>query len=117
METIMEGTKPRATRRRLSEQAWKVVMMRFDGAAMTIQAFCAREGLSPSSFRLWRSRLISKAEPASSGVRPSPKAVTPAPAPAFVDLGLLGASSARDHGALDLRIDLGGGLSLHLVRR
>ena len=43
----MEGTKPRATRRRLSEQAWKVLMKRFDSAAMTIQEFCAREGLSP----------------------------------------------------------------------
>jgi len=115
METIMEGTKPRATRRRLSEQAWKVLMKRFDGAAMTIQEFCAREGLSPSSFRLWRARLIASSGPASSVGGPSPKAATPAPA--FVDLGLLGASSLRDHGALDLRIDLGGGLSLHLVRR
>lgn len=112
----MEGTKPRATRRRLSEQAWRVLMKRFDGAAMTIQEFCAREGLSPSSFRLWRARLTAqRPEPVSSVVRPSTKAAPPAPP--FVDLGLLGASAARDHGALDLRIDLGGGLSLHLVRR
>ena len=111
----MEGTKPKAIRRRLSEQAWKVLMKRFDSTAMTIPEFCAHEGLSPSSFRLWRSRLISRSGPASSVVRPSPKAATPAPA--FVDLGLLGASSAREHGALDLRIELGGGLSLHLVRR
>lgn len=111
----MEGTKRRATRRRLSEQAWKVLMKRFDSTAMTIQEFCAREGLSPSSFRLWRARLAPRSEPVSSVVRPSPKAATPAPA--FVDLGLLGASSARDHGALDVRIDLGGGVSLHLVRR
>jgi hypothetical protein len=111
----MEGTKPRATRRRLSEQAWKVLMKRFDGAAMTIQEFCAREGLSPSSFRLWRARLVARRPEPVSEVRPSPKAAPPAPP--FVDLGLLGASATREHSALDLRIDLGGGLSLHLVRR
>jgi hypothetical protein len=33
----------------------------------------------------------------------------------FVDLGLLGA--AGEPAALDLRIELGGGISLHLVRR
>jgi hypothetical protein len=35
----------------------------------------------------------------------------------FVDLGLLGANAGSAHGALDLRIELGGGISLHLVRR
>jgi hypothetical protein len=44
-------------------------------------------------------------------------ATAAATAPPFVDLGLLGASVGREHAALDLHIELGGGLSLHLVRR
>ena len=37
-----------------------------------------------------------------------------------MDLGLLGvgaAATAAEHAGLDLHIELGGGLSLHLVRR
>ena len=110
----MEGTKPGQTRRRLNEQAWKVLMKRFDGAALTVREFCAREGLSPSSFRLWRSRL-GPTGPVSSAVSTSaPGATSQSP---FVDLGLLGASGVRDHTVLDLHIELGGGISVHLVRR
>jgi putative transposase len=115
METSMEGTKPGKTRRRLNEQAWKVLMKRFDGAALTVQEFCAREGLSLSSFRLWRSRLRPTLGPVSSAVSTSAPGATPQSP--FVDLGLLGASAVRDHAALDLHIELGGGISLHLVRR
>ena len=42
------------------------------------------------------------------------KAAAGAPKPSFVDLGLLGAAAPA---GLDLRIELGGGRSLHLVRR
>lgn len=111
----MEGTKPGQTRRRLNEQAWKVLMKRFDGVAMTVQEFCAREGLSPGSFRLWRSRLGATPRPVSSAL--STSATGSASKPPFVELGLLGASAVRDHTALDLHIELGGGISLHLVRR
>ena len=111
----MEGTKPGQTRRRLNEQAWKILMKRFDGAAMTVQEFCAREGLSRGSFRLWRSRLGSTSPQVSSAV--STSARTASLRPPFVDLGLLGAPAPRDHTALDLHIELGGGISLHLVRR
>lgn len=111
----MEDSKPGQTRRRLSEQAWRAVLGRFDGAAMTVQEFCLREGLTRSSFIRWRARLRSSLrQVAALEVAPAPK---PGPAdppkPSFVDLGLLGGASA----ALDLRIELGGGISLHLVRR
>lgn len=111
----MEGTKRGQTRRRLNEQAWKVLMKRFDGAAMTVQEFCAREGLSPSSFRLWRSRLGSTRRPVSSALSTSVTGATSKPP--FVDLGLLGGAAVSEHTALDLHIELGGGISLHLVRR
>jgi hypothetical protein len=110
----MESSKPRQRRRRLNEQAWRVLMKRFDGAAMTVREFCAREGLSCSSFKLWRSRLGSAPGPVSSSV--STRTMDTAKPP-FVDLGLLGAAGASEHTTLDLRIDLGGGISLHLVRR
>jgi hypothetical protein len=111
----MEATKTGRTRRRLNEQAWRALMKRFDGAAMTIQEFCAREGLSRSSFGLWRSRLKSAplpGVPAESAVATGSTSMPP-----FVDLGLLGAATGSEHAVLDLRIELGGGLCLHLVRR
>jgi hypothetical protein len=108
----MEGSKPRQTRRRLDEQMWRAVLARFDGAAMTVQEFCLREGLTRSSFTRWRARLRT-----GSKRLPAP-ALAPAPKPSFVDLGLVGAAApAAEYAAVDLRIELGGGLSLHLVRR
>lgn len=111
----MEGTETGQTRRRLSDQAWKVLMKRFDDAAMTAQEFCARERLSLGSFKRWRARLGSSAQSTASAVAMPAKAAPSTPP--FVDLGLLGTPAVRDHGALDLHIELGGGISLHLVRR
>jgi putative transposase len=112
----VEGSKPRQTRRRLDEQMWRAVFARFDGAAMTVQEFCLREGLTRSSFTRWRARLRT-----GSKRLPAPvvaKAAAPTPKPSFVDLGLVDAAApAAGHAALDLRIEFGGGLSLHLVRR
>ena len=42
--------------------------------------------------------------------------IVPPGTPAFLDLGTLGEMSSRA-AAIDLRLDLGGGLTLHLVRR
>ena len=103
-------------------------LMRFDGAAMT--EFCLREGLTRSSFSLWRSRL--RTDPlrtlAVAVAKSMAKPTALAPMPSFVDLGLLGAAApapaaaaaaaaAAEHAGLELRIELGGGLSLYLVRR
>ena len=113
----MEGTKPKQTRRRLNEQAWKVLLKRFDGTAMTVPQFCAREGLSLGSFKRWHARLGSTSRPVSSALTTSSTRVTALKPPVFVDLGVLGATPMREHTALDLHLELGGGLSLHLVRR
>ena len=111
----MESSKPRQRRRRLDEQAWRVLMKRFDGAAMTVREFCAREGLSSSSFKLWRSRLGS-AQPGPVSSAKSTRTMDTGKPP-FVDLGLLGAAGGSEHTTLELRLDLGGGIRLHLVRR
>ena len=98
------------------------MLERFGGSAMTVKEFCRREGLTQSSFFLWRSRLRTdpKRTPALAGAKSEAKSAALAPKPSFVDLGLLGAAAsvpAAQHAGLDLRIELGGGLSLHLVRR
>ena len=118
----MEDSKPRQTRRRFDEPSWWALLERFDGAAMTVKEFCRCEDVTCSSFFLWRSRLRAepKRAPAPAGAKLVTKAAALAPRPSFVDLGLLGAAAptpAAQHAGLDLRIELGGGLSLHLVRR
>lgn len=116
----MEGGKLDRKRRRLNSQSWQVLLDRFDGAAMTVEEFCVREGLARSSFTRWRSRLRPAALRAATPLAAAQPVADVAKA-SFVDLGLLGAAAAAAAGgepaALDLRIDLGGGVSLHLVRR
>ena len=85
-------------------------------AAVTVQEFCLREGLTRGSFTRWRARLRSEPKHLPAGELGSVAAA--APKPAFVDLGSLGEAVACERaGPVDLRIDLGGGISLHLVRR
>ena len=98
-------------RRRLNVQAWREVLRRFDAAGVTVGEFCKREGVGQSSFHRWRSRLVSPPSNGSSVHRKESSGKTPA---TFVELGALGATAMTAR--LDLRLDLGGGLSLHLVR-
>ena len=96
-------------RRYLSASAWRAALGRFTHSDMTVGAFCKRERVCPSSFYRWRSILgSSESEPA-----PVDQAVTAAKRPAaFVDLGPLGAGGSR----LEVCVDLGGGLTLSVVR-
>jgi hypothetical protein len=70
------------------------------------QAFCERESIGIASFYQWRSKLgeainaMKPAQPVSQGTA------------GFVELGTLNASVSR----FELRLDLGGGVLLHLVR-
>lgn len=96
-------------RRRLSAQAWREVLRRFDGAGKSVAEFCKREGVCQSSFHRWRSRLVTTP---GALVERAPQS-TPA---TFVDLGALGAAGLPAAPRIDLKLDLGGGLTLHLVR-
>lgn len=103
-------------RRRLDERAWRELFKRFDSAGLTVEAFCQREGLSRSSFNRWRSRQPMQSCNAAAAVTGASD--DRRPAAQFVDLGLLGAAStAAPVAGVELRLDLGGGLSLTLVRR
>lgn len=107
----MEASKRR--RRRLSVQAWREVLRRFDGEGVTVGEFCKREGLSDSSFHRWRARLASAPSSEAAGKHKGSGEKAPS---SFVDLGSLGATGAAVAPRLDLKLDLGGGLMLHLVR-
>ena len=99
------GNKGKWSRRSQSE--WRSLLARFDGSGLGVEAFCRREAISAASFYRWRSLL--------SHGRDGDEVVGSATAAAFVDLGTLnGASSARAR--LDLKLELGDGLILHLVR-
>jgi hypothetical protein len=76
--------------------------------------FCKRERLNKSTFQRWCARLAgasSAQTPAADHARSGEQAPT-----SFIDLGSLGATSAAVSARLDLKLDLGGGLTLHLVR-
>lgn len=92
--------------RRRSRAQWRAVFERFDVSGLGVVPFCEREGISVSSFRRWRSLLTDEAP----GV---PDGEPPGEPRGFVDAGVLGPSGA---GRLELRLDLGGGVVLHVVR-
>lgn len=109
----------RQRRRQLDTRSWREVMLRFGEAGTTVSAFCAGEGLSTSSFYRWRERLGSGGDAGVEAPRHSGRselAVQPTAA-GFIDLGQL-AGPPRDAGAgLELRLDLGGGVMLQILRR
>lgn len=110
----MEGMK----RRRLNGQAWRELFRRHEDSGESIGAFCRREGVSTHSYRRWKLRLgepgATSASKLAVAAKPS-KANKPAPAGSFVDLGAL-ATAAPAAGRFELRLDLGGGVTLHVVR-
>jgi len=78
--------------------------MTIRGNHLSVAEFCAREGISDSSFHRWRSRL-------QAGGSSKPDRATPG---AFLDAGVL----RREHPSaarLELTLDLGQGLQLSLV--
>jgi hypothetical protein len=103
-------------RKRLGSKAWREVLERFAASNESVRQFCEREGLSAETFRRWRMRLAVSWQPSASSSERKPGAAQ------FVDLGSLGAeptSSAVSTGSprrLELQLDLGGGITLVLVR-
>lgn len=98
-------------RPRQKPEAWRAVMTRFGTSGLSVAAFCRRESLCKASFYRWRGLLSQGAEndfPVKS-------------VPGFVDLGMLGQATtaktvSKPLGRLELTLDLGDGLILHLVR-
>jgi putative transposase len=104
----MQGIK---RRQRLGIDVWRKVFDRFERANMTVGEFCKREGLCVSSFHRWRPRVEQVSAARDVAVVAKPGAVM---ATGFVDLGSIGRAEPAHR--LDVRLDLGGGVTLHIVR-
>lgn len=102
---MAERKKGKGSRR--SRHEWRSLLAKFDGSGLGVDAFCRREAISAASLYRWRTLLGDGGD--------SDRAVVACTTPAFVDLGTLdsaGASGPR----IDLKLELGDGLVLHLVR-
>jgi hypothetical protein len=111
--TSMEAKK--RTRRHLSAQVWREVFDRFEGSGESVTGFCKREGLHTSSFQRWRQRLAAPAPAPMTTQAQQPRGATrQAPMPGFIEMGSVAAADPA--GRLEVRLDLGGGLVLQLVR-
>lgn len=93
---------------RRSRGEWRALLSGFEQSGLSVEAYCRREAISAASFYRWRGVLCGKGE------RPREVMVHDV-APGFVDLGALNAAP-RHRARLDLKLDLGDGLVLHLVR-
>jgi hypothetical protein len=102
---MAERKKRKGSRR--SQHEWQTLLAKLDGSDLGVDAFCRREAISAASLYRWRTLLSDGSD--------GGKAVISNRAPAFVDLGALNsASSSRPR--IELTLDLGDGLTLHLVR-
>lgn len=96
------NTSTTVTRRpRRSEQEWRAVMAQFARSGVDGEAFCAREGIAPSTFWNWRSRL-----------QRSGRGKEASPASPFVEL--VSDSASR---TFDIELDLGHGVVLRMRGR
>jgi len=99
-------------RERRSESTWREIVSRQAESGLSVQEFCEREDIKAASLYGWRSRLQRAAQDESTPRR-APCNVRPEkPTGEFIDLGALSASGSR----FEVRLDLGGGVLLHLVR-
>jgi putative transposase len=100
------------TRQRRSVSAWREIVTRQEQSGLTVTEFCEREGLKAASLYGWRVRLRQEA----TGKKTSPTLSSRAPVEKtpeqFIDLGAIGAGRGR----FEVRLDLGGGVLLQLVR-
>lgn len=89
---------------RRTPHEWGTLLAKFDDSGLGVAAFCRREAISAASLYRWR-RLLGEGG----------EVVGRETAPTFVDLGTLN-SVATPRPRIDLKLDLGDGLILHLVR-
>ncbi len=89
---------------RRSRHEWQSLLAKLDGSGLGVDAFCRREGISAASLYRWRTLFRDGGEVAAGNK-----------VPAFVDLGTLN-SASLSRSRIELKLDLGDGLVLHLVR-
>ena len=92
-------------RKHHSATQWQKLLDRFAASGLKVADFCQSEGICEASFYRWRSLL--------GYAHQTPSPATRHEVSGFVDLGSLSPPSAS---RLDIRLGLGGGIVLHLVR-
>ena len=96
----------KSKRIRRGDTQWRALLSRFSTSGLSVPAFCEREAVSTASFYRWRGL---------TGQRDGGEVASVPNRSAFVGLGALNIEPVRA-AALDLHLDLGGGVTLHLVR-
>ena len=99
------------TTKRRSAEMWRTMVARFAQSGLTEEAFCEGEGVSPKLFHRWRTRR-GKVTPRAVIDNQARVAPSTASTAGFVDLGPLKEAASR----LEMRLDLGGGMLVHVVR-
>ena len=100
----------KAIRRRDAESRRELVARQIR-SGLSVRDFCRREGLNAWTFYGWRSQLRCRA-PVDEGPSTG-DAGAGEPASGFIDLGALGSGSSS---RCEIRLDLGGGVVLQVVR-
>lgn len=96
-------------RKRRSRAEWRSLLARYSCSALTVAGFCQAEGICPASFYRWQA-LLGKDQESNN--------ITLAGArQGFVDIGPLDRPSHTTNSPLEITLNLGDGLVLHLVRR
>jgi transposase len=83
------------------QQHWLDLVRRYDQAQCTVRAFCARHGLNPASFYLWR-RILRERGLLHDPPAPTPRAPHSASRAAFVQLTLNADASTSTNSAIEL---------------
>ena len=106
------------------ETAWRNRLARFAAAKLTVEAFCQSEAVSVASFYLWRTRLRDSRGKSLTAPRAGPMAA----ASSFIDLGSVRHRAIsptastnppvphHEPSAINIRLELGGGMVLHIAR-
>ena len=108
----LEQAMDQIVRQRRSESAWQEIVARQEQSGLTVQEFCEREGLKAASLYGWRGRLRQEATSEKLSPTISSRARVEKDSEEFIDLGAIGGSRGR----FEVRLDLGGGVLLTLVR-
>src|SRR5258706_914580 len=109
-----------ATGQREHEIEWRDRLTRYSASGQTVRAFCQSESVSMGTFYAWQARLRKRGF-----VALKPRVGRQMPT-AFIDAGAMRKVINVDHqageanvdpvGRFDIRLELGGGVGLHLVR-